>query len=82
MLYTNLSSHGGNFDAVFFKQLELAKNVRIASGYFSLDILKKYENLLLEKANQYQCQILLGMAFYEGLSKNQFDSVSYMNNEM
>ncbi|MGR4021589.1 restriction endonuclease PLD domain-containing protein [Vibrio harveyi] len=82
MLYTNISSHGGNFDVEFHKQLTSSQDVKIASGYFSLDVLKKYEPLLLEKAQQHQCKILLGMAFYEGLSQKQFDLVEKLNNQM
>ncbi|WP_080721931.1 restriction endonuclease PLD domain-containing protein [Vibrio vulnificus] len=82
MLYTNIGSHGGNFDTPFHEHLKRAHNVKIASGYFSLDILQKYEPLLLEKAQHHQCQILLGMAFYEGLSQKQFDLVEKLNTQM
>lgn len=82
MLYTNIGSHGGNFETTFHEQLKRAHNVKIASGYFSLDILQKYEPLLLEKAQHHQCKILLGMAFYEGLSQKQFDLVDKLNKQM
>lgn len=82
MLYTNIGSHGGNFETTFHEQLKRAHNVKIASGYFSLDILQKYEPLLLEKAQHHQCKILLGMAFYEGLSQKQFDLVEKLNTQM
>jgi len=82
MLYTNINSHGGDFDSTFHNQLKKSQNVRIASGYFSLDILQKYEPLLLEKAQQNQCKILLGMAFYEGLSQKQFSLVEKLNAKM
>ncbi len=82
MLYTNIDSHGGFFDDKFYQQLKESQRVRIASGYLSLDVLRRYESLLLEKAQKYQCQILLGMAFYEGISQEQLDNVSRINKKM
>lgn len=82
MLYTNTTGHGGNFDHIFHENLKETEDIRIASGYFSLDILQKYEELLIEKAHTNQCKILLGMAFYEGLTQKQFDIVNRINTEM
>ena len=83
MLYTNTSSHGGSFDTKFQSELlSCSDPLRIASGYFSLDTLQKYESALLEKSSHASCQILLGMAFYEGLSQKQFDAVKLLNERL
>lgn len=82
MLYTNEVEHGGHFEDVFLSQIQSTNKFRIASGYFSLDILQKYKENILEKARHNKCEILLGMAFYEGLSQKQFDLVSQINNLM
>jgi len=82
MLYTNEVEHGGHFEDVFLSQIQSTKKLRIASGYFSLDTLQKYEKSILEKASYNKCEILLGMAFYEGLTQKQFDLVSRINNLM
>lgn len=82
MLYTNTVEHGGHFEDVFLSQIKNTNKFRIASGYFSLDILQKCEQNILEKASHNKCEILLGMAFYEGLSQKQFDLVSRINNSM
>lgn len=82
MLFTNTPSHGGNFDNTFQSELSSATSLRIASGYFSLDILKKYELEILDKSSSSSCKVLLGMAFYEGLSQKQLDAVRALNDQM
>lgn len=82
MLYTNTKNHGGEFSLIFDEEVQNSQNTRIASGYFSLDILQKYEELFIEKSRSNQCQILLGMAFYEGLTQKKFEVVKRINDEM
>lgn len=82
MLFTNTKSHGGNFDIAFKSELASSASLRIASGYFSLDTLKQYESDILSKSSSKSCKVLLGMAFYEGLSQKQFDAVKSLNAKM
>jgi hypothetical protein len=82
-MYTNLENHGGNFRNVLDKEFLLAKNVTIASGYASLDIIHAYEKSFLEIANTGGVsKLLLGMAFYEGLSQKKLDAVTGLNKKL
>lgn len=82
-MYTNLDKHGGNFRDVLDKEFSLAKNVTIASGYASLDIIHLYQNAFLDIANAGGVsKLLLGMAFYEGLSQKKLDAVTVLNNKL
>jgi hypothetical protein len=82
-MYTNLVNHGGNFKDVLDKEFLSAKNVTIASGYASLDIIHKYENSFLNIAKSGGIsRLLLGMAFYEGLSQKKLDAVTILNDKL
>ncbi|MBN2776426.1 MAG: NgoFVII family restriction endonuclease [Bacteroidales bacterium] len=79
-MYTNLKNHGGLFNVVLDKEFSKAKNVSIATGYTSLDILNSYENSFMRIAKQGGIsKLLLGMAFYEGLSSRKLDFVNNLN---
>lgn len=82
-MYTNLEKHGGDFRNVLDKEFSSAKNVTIASGYASLDIIHAYEKAFLNITNKGGVsKLLLGMAFYEGLSQKKLDAVTTLNNEL
>lgn len=73
-MYTNLDNqYGGKFKNVLDDRLTTAKSIRIASGYMSLQTISAYKNTLLSIAqhNNGNVQLMLGMAFYEGLSIKQ-----------
>jgi hypothetical protein len=76
-MYTNLNNkHGTEFRNALNFQLINAQSVRIASGYMSLQTISVYKNELIKiaKQNHGNVQLMLGMAFYEGLSKKQNDA--------
>lgn len=82
-MYTNLENHGGNFRNVLDKEFQSAKNVTIASGYASLDIIHAYEESFLKIAKTGGVsKLLLGMAFYEGLSQKKLDAVTILNKKL
>lgn len=83
MLYTNVIKHGGEFRQVLDKEFSQAKNVTVASGYASLDVINAYENSFVEIAkNGGVSKLLLGMAFYEGLGQKKLDAVNRLNNKL
>jgi len=82
-MYTNLKSHGGEFRSVLDNEFKCANNVTIASGYTSLDILKAYNDDFLGIAEKGgSSRLLLGMAFYEGLTAKKLDAVMQLNQDL
>lgn len=82
-MYTNILKHGGDFRDILDKEFPKAKNVSIASGYASLDIIHLYEKAFLKIANSGGVsRLLLGMAFYEGLSQKKLDAVNQLNEKL
>jgi hypothetical protein len=83
MIFTNIENHGGNFYNVLDKEFSKAQNVSIASGYVSLDIMEHFSERFLSIArNGGTTKLLLGMAFYEGLSKKKLDLANSLNEEL
>ena len=83
-MFTNLDRHhGGNFRDVLEHNLNGAKKVRIASGYISLHTIQAYNSQLEEIARLHgNVQLMLGMAFYEGLSVKQYDACLDLHNRL
>lgn len=83
-MFTNLDKHhGGNFRDVLEHNLTSAKNVRIASGYMSLHTIQAYNSQLEAIARSHgNVQLMLGMAFYEGLSVKQYDACLDLHNRL
>lgn len=83
-MFTNLDKHhGGNFRDVLEYNLVTAKKVRIASGYVSLHTIQAYRTQLEDIACRYgNVQLMLGMAFYEGLSVKQLDACLDLHNSL
>jgi len=74
MLYTNSNEFGGNFKVELLRQISNFRNIVIASGYASTDIIQEFREIFIEKANSGgSAKLLLGMAFYEGLSQKKLD---------
>lgn len=84
MMFTNLDKHhGGNFRDVLEHNLSTAKKVRIASGYMSLHTIQAYNSQLENIARSHgNVQLMLGMAFYEGLSMKQYDACLDLHNRL
>lgn len=79
-MYTNTDAFGGNLDDVIIKEFDESKKVLIASGYISIDTLNKYRNKfesVVEAGGI--AKLLLGMAFYEGLSEKKLELANSMN---
>lgn len=82
-MYTNLFEYGGNFRTVLDKEFIYAKNVTVASGYASLDLIHAFESDFIRIANSGGVsKLLLGMAFYEGLSQKKLDALTILNNKL
>ena len=82
-MYTNISQYGGDFKKALVKEFSTAENVTIASGYASLDIIHFFENSFMDIArNGGTSRLLLGMAFYEGLSQKKLNAVTKLNDNL
>lgn len=82
-MYTNLAGFGGDFRQILDSEFSKATNVTIASGYTSLDIINVYSPEFIRIANSggNSC-LLLGMAFYEGLSQKKYDALIKLNSTL
>lgn len=82
-MYTNHKSFGGDFRQVLDSEFEKTKNVTIASGYASLDVIEAFYNPFIEIAKKGgRSRLLLGMAFYEGLGQKKLDTVNSLNEKL
>lgn len=82
-MFTNLSNHGGDFKSILLREFPRANNALVASGYASLDILNEFENQFIRIAKSGGIsKLLLGMAFYEGLSSKKLDAALELNKKL
>ncbi|MEX1014786.1 MAG: restriction endonuclease PLD domain-containing protein, partial [Candidatus Paceibacterota bacterium] len=82
-MYTNVLKYGGDFRNLLNEEFANSKNVTIAAGYASLDVIHAFEKSFIKIAeNGGISRLLLGMAFYEGLSQKKLDSVSKLNTSL
>jgi hypothetical protein len=73
-MFTNTEPFGGNFKQILKQEFQTSKHVVVASGYASADILLEFrEDFIKIASNGGSAKLLLGMAFYEGLSQNKLD---------
>lgn len=79
-MYTNIKKYGGDFRHVLNREFNNSDNVTIASGYASLDVIQAFEKPFISVAKKGGIsRLLLGMAFYEGLSQKKLDAVTQLN---
>src|SRR5512135_2612117 len=72
MLWNNIEALGGNFLENVESEFQSSDSVMIATGYVSLDIVKKFYHNFEKIADEGgQARLLVGMAFYEGLTANK-----------
>ncbi len=82
-MFTNLSNHGGDFKSILLREFPKASNVLVASGYASLDIINEFENHFIRIAELGGLsKLLLGMAFYEGLSSKKLEAALDLNRKL
>lgn len=80
MIYTNVGDHGGRFADEVDSLIDNCDSVTIASGYVSLDVIEKYASDLERVANAGgKARLLVGMAFYEGLSQKKLTQLITLN---
>lgn len=73
-MFTNTETHGGNFKNILKQEFKTSKNIIVASGYASADIIQEFKNDFIKIAKDGgSAKLLLGMAFYEGLSQQKLD---------
>jgi hypothetical protein len=72
MLWNNIDTLGGNFLDQVENEFQSANAATIASGYVSLDIIRDFFHSFTKIAEEGgQARLLVGMAFYEGLTANK-----------
>jgi hypothetical protein len=82
-MFTNVAGHGGEFLNIIDEKFETSTDVSIASGYTSYDILSRYRDKFIAIAtNGGSSKLLLGMAFYEGLSANKLSLLNDLSEEL
>ncbi|MEX1112177.1 MAG: restriction endonuclease PLD domain-containing protein [Candidatus Andersenbacteria bacterium] len=68
-IFSNNELHGGKFLQVVRREFQQSSDAAIASGYVSHDVIREFEPEFYRLANNGgRFRLLLGMAFYEGLS--------------
>lgn len=83
MLWTNTSTNGGNFLHQVENEFRDANNVTVASGYVSLDIINKFYGDFERIADRGgKARLLVGMAFYEGLTSNKLSRLTSLSNSL
>ena len=66
------------FSKCFNSLFEKADTVRIASGYISTDALTELKSV--SEANNKNVVLVIGMHFFEGMTKTQYQAANYLNN--
>lgn len=83
MLFTNVDEFGGEFIKVTDRQMSDSTEVLIATGYMSQDIIDKYFIKALEIAsNGGVVKLLLGMAFYEGVTRKKLEIAKRLSTDL
>jgi hypothetical protein len=83
MIYTNTDQYGDKLLHQLDEAFSNSNGVSVASGYTSLDILNRYRDGFVRIAqNGGQSRLLVGMAFYEGLSQSKLDMLNALSNEL
>ncbi len=76
-MYTNTEHFGGNFKSVLKQEFKNSTNIFVATGYSSVDIIDEFKTDFIKVAKKGgTAKLLLGMAFYEGLSQQKLDSLN------
>lgn len=82
-MFTNTEKYGGNFKSVLKQEFKTSKNIIVASGYASADILQEFKSDFVNIAkNGGSAKLLLGMAFYEGLNQTKLDILNSLCKEL
>ena len=83
MIYTNAKSYGEEFKPAIDQYFQSSTDVRIASGYVSSHVIEDYaRDFIRIGKNGGISQLLLGMAFFEGLSKTIIKTVASLDNTL
>lgn len=79
-MYTNIPAHGGKFLEVIEREFSDSVGVSIASGYTSLDIINRFKDDFERlAANGGTSRLLLGMAFFEGISASKLSALEELS---
>ena len=82
-MFTNIPNYGGKLLDLIDKTIKSSTDVVIASGYVSFDILNRYKDDFLRIAGKGgRAKLLLGMAFYEGLSINKLTLLNQLSKDL
>jgi HKD family nuclease len=84
MIYTNHENHGKDFFTIVDKALSKKSKIDIASGYISYDMLDNFQQKMIAVSNKSDSRfrLMVGMAFYEGLTQKNYDKLIAINTEL
>jgi len=83
MIFTNAKDFGESFEPEVDQHFKSSSNVRIASGYASRNIVENYSKDFIRIGEDGgKSQLLLGMAFFDGLSSPMIKTLSKLDNEL
>ncbi len=83
-MFTNTTQFGGKFERKLDFELRNAQCADIATGYVGKSTILNYEAAFRRMSNlpNGHCKILLGMAFFEGLSSSSHRDLSNLHNTL
>jgi hypothetical protein len=79
-LFTNHRDIGHTFKDEFDENLKHSFGLRIASGYFGTKTIKDYQSKFVRIGRTGECKILIGMAFYGGITSKQKEALENIHN--
>ena len=83
-MYTNTTQFGGNFEHRLDTEFKNSELAYIATGYVGRNTVLTYEKEFSRMSilPNGQCKILVGMAFFEGLSLSSYNLLMKLNNTL
>ena len=83
MIFTNARGFGKGFESEIDQCFKTANSVRIASGYASRETVDNYRDDFIRIGKKGgKSQLLLGMAYFEGLSESMISTLSSLDNKL
>lgn len=82
-MFANEAKFGGPLVTIVEKELKTAKDAAIASGYVSHDVILQFRNDFYRIAeNDGRFRLLIGMAFFEGMSAKNLRDLSQIESDL
>jgi len=79
--YPPLRVNNPNFTDTFFKNIEICKNLEIASGYISVDSITELSRIIVLNKKP-KIKLIIGMHFFEGFTRQQYEAAVEFDNNL